>query len=62
MSKIGNQPIKIPEKISIEVKDRLIEIKSADTVLSYRVPKNLEIVQENGQLIIKRRKESKKTK
>ena len=53
MSRIGKQPILIPDKVQAEIKDRIIKIKGPLGELSLDIPDILEAKIEDNNIIIK---------
>lgn len=62
MSKIGIKPIEVSQELTININDRLINIKGPFGELSYNLPEVLTIEKQDNFLIVKRLKEDKKTK
>lgn len=62
MSKIGYKPILLTEKVQAEINNNNVFIKGPNGQLTINLPENLEIIKENNNLILKRKKEDKKTK
>ncbi len=62
MSKIGEKQIDLPEGIKVEIKDRYVHISGKEGELKHQLPINLEVELSQKKLIVKRKKEDKKTK
>jgi large subunit ribosomal protein L6 len=62
MSKIGNQPITIPSSVIVTLTKNEVKIKGKEGELSYTLPAELMINQQENQLIIKPQAENKKAK
>ena len=54
MSRIGRQPIPIPESVTVRVEPDRVDVKGPKGELSERIPRDIEVVQEDGQLLVKR--------
>ena len=54
MSRIGNQPISIPESVTITQSDKRIMVKGPKGELSVVVPKEITTKQEDGQIVMTR--------
>ena len=62
MSRIGNQPISIPENVTITQSDKRIMVKGPKGELSVVVPKEITTKQEDGQIVMTRSGDSIKEK
>jgi large subunit ribosomal protein L6 len=54
MSRIGRQPIPIPESVTVRVEPARVDVKGPKGELSERIPRDIEVVQEDGQLLVRR--------
>ena len=54
MSRIGKQPIPIPESVTVRVEPDRVDVKGPKGELSERIPRDIEVVQEDGQLLVRR--------
>jgi large subunit ribosomal protein L6 len=54
MSRIGKQPIPIPEGVTVSISPDRVEVKGPRGELSERIPRDIEVVQEDGQLLVRR--------
>lgn len=61
MSRVGKKPIPIPDKVTVQIKDSLIEIKGPAGTLKRNIPEELLVQIENKQICISRKKESAET-
>jgi large subunit ribosomal protein L6 len=52
MSKIGKQPISVPNGVTINYNDGVIEVKGKEGVLSRKVPPNVSIKIDNNEIIV----------
>lgn len=60
MSRIGKLPITIPEKVTVEVaKDNTITVKGPKGELSKKLPEQINITVDNGQIIASRKNDEK---
>lgn len=62
MSKIGQTPVTVAPGITVNVKDRQIEVVGREGKLAYEIPLHIAVKQENGILTFTRNKEDKKTR
>ncbi len=62
MSRVGREPISIPEKVGVTIGEGRIKIKGPRGELEREIPSCLEIVVENNQILVKRLREDKQTK
>ena len=62
MSRIGKQPIEIPQDVKIKIDGNIIKVESKKGQLEQEIYANLEIAQEGNQLIVKRLNEDKLTR
>ena len=53
MSRIGKQPITIPEEVSVEVNDRTVTVKGNKGELAYEIRPGASVVQRDGKLEVK---------
>jgi len=54
MSRIGRSPVAIPQGVSVEVKQRQVQVKGPKGTLSERIPEPIDAVVEDGQVLLKR--------
>ncbi len=63
MSRVGKQPISIPDKVIIKVADdRGVQIEGPKGKLSWKLPEGVKIEQENGQVTVTRENEERRTR
>lgn len=62
MSRIGKQPVIIPEGISVDIKPNLVTITGINGILSVKVPLKIEVEFKDGQILVSRLNEDKKVK
>ena len=55
MSRIGKMPILIPEGVSVEITDALVNVKGPKGELSYQAISGIDIAQNDSALIISRK-------
>lgn len=60
MSKVGKQPIVLPQGVSVDATDSLVRISGSKGNLEIRVPKEITVVVEKGQVEVDRKNQSKK--
>ncbi len=54
MSRIGRQPIPVPSGVDVQIEPELVRVKGPKGELSERVPRDIEILAEDGQLVVRR--------
>ena len=54
MSRIGKKPIPLPEGVAISIEPELVRVHGPRGELTERVPRDMEITQEDGTLLVKR--------
>src|SRR3954468_8238844 len=54
MSRIGKKPIPVPEGVTISVEPELVRVNGPRGELTERVPRDIDVVQEDGELLVKR--------
>jgi large subunit ribosomal protein L6 len=54
MSRIGKQPIAIPTGVDVSLEPQLVRVKGPKGELQQRIPRDMEVSQENGELVVKR--------
>jgi len=54
MSRIGRQPIAVPSSVTVSIEPELVRVKGPKGELSERIPRDIEVVQEDGQLLVRR--------
>ena len=54
MSRIGRQPIPVPDGVSVEIAPELVSVKGPKGELSERVSRDMQIAQEDGAVVVKR--------
>ena len=54
MSRIGKQPIPIPDGVSVTIGSDRVDVKGPKGELSERIPRDIEVVQEDGELLVRR--------
>jgi large subunit ribosomal protein L6 len=59
MSRIGKRPIPIPQKVTIAIDGQHVAVKGPKGELSRVLPSEVEVVQEEGSLLVNRRNESR---
>lgn len=59
MSRIGKRPIPIPQKVTVTINGQHVAVKGPKGELSRTIPSEVEIVQEEGTLLVNRRNESR---
>lgn len=62
MSRIGVQPVKIEEKVSVEVDGQNVAVKGPKGELSLQLPDSLKVNVKDDQIIVERTRETKQAK
>jgi large subunit ribosomal protein L6 len=60
MSRIGKQPIPLPDGVSVEIADRSITVKGPKGSLSYTHESGVSVSRENGELVVTRASDEKR--
>ncbi len=60
MSRIGKQPINLPDGVSVEIKDRVVTVKGPKGVLSFPYQKGITVKQQDGILEVTRASDEKR--
>ena len=55
MSRIGKQPIAVPDGVEITVEPELVRVKGPKGELAERVSRDIGVEQQNGELLVTRR-------
>ena len=53
MSRIGKQPVAIPDKVQVVVKDSIVEVKGPKGQLSYKLTDNVTVDQSDKEIVVK---------
>ncbi len=59
MSRVGNNPISIPDGVEVTLQDKVVTVKGKKGELSVTVHPKINVVQENGTLVVSRTSDSK---
>lgn len=63
MSRVGNKPITLPDKVSVKADDGgTVTVEGPKGSLSYTLPEGVELKQEDNELVISRDSEHRKTR
>ena len=54
MSRIGKQPIPVPDGVEVSIEPELVKVKGPKGELQERVAREIEVSQEDGQLVVRR--------
>jgi large subunit ribosomal protein L6 len=54
MSRIGKQPIPLPDGVEVAVEPELVKVKGPKGELQERVARDIEVAQEDGELVVRR--------
>ena len=61
MSRIGKQPVVVPENVSVSIAGRTVSVKGPLGELSYTHPEGISVKQENSALVVSRASDSKRS-
>jgi large subunit ribosomal protein L6 len=59
MSKIGKQPVNIPQGVSVEVDGRVVKVTGPKATLERKIPRRVEVLVKDGQVSVSRKSNSK---
>jgi len=59
MSRIGKQPVSIPDGVEIKIEGKVIVVKGPKGELTFTLPRGVEVSVENNEIIVKRKSEQK---
>lgn len=59
MSRIGKRPIPIPQKVTVAIDGQHVAVKGPKGELSRTLPAEVEVVQQDGSILVNRRSESR---
>lgn len=59
MSRVGKRPIPIPKGVEVKIVGNQITVKGPKGELSHQLPDSVQIVQEDGQLLVQRRSDDR---
>src|SRR5690606_16828245 len=62
MSRIGKNPVPIPPKVKVEVKDRKISVEGPKGKLDWTLPRRTAVAVENNELVVTRKGEDSEAK
>lgn len=62
MSRIGKQPVSVPEKVEIKINNRVIDVKGPKGALSFTHHEGVTVAQEEKSIVVKPVDESKKNR
>jgi len=54
MSRIGKQPVSVPDSVEITIEPELVRVKGPKGELEERVSRAMDVSQENGEILVKR--------
>lgn len=52
MSRVGKQPIPVPDQVQVQLKENRIEVKGPKGSLSQAIPPRVKVQQQDGQLVV----------
>lgn len=62
MSRVGSSPVTVPDGTDIQINGQLVSAKGKLGELSVELPNDVEIMQDNGELVVKPRSTSKRAR
>ena len=62
MSKIGKLPIKLPEGVKVSIEKKSVKVVGPKGELELKLPREIELVQKNGEVLVEVRSKSKNSK
>lgn len=62
MSRIGKLPVKVEDKVNVEIKDTLVTIKNGNKVQEVRVTGPIKVELKDGQIFVTRENDEQKTR
>jgi len=62
MSRIGRLPIKLVDKVTVDVNDNIVTVKGPKGELKREISPDITLKQENGHIVLSRKNEEKETK
>ncbi len=62
MSRIGNEPVKIVEKVTVTVNDNIVKVTGPKGELSLTIPSDITVELKDNEIIVKRENDRVKTK
>ena len=60
MSRVGLNPINIPDKVKVDIQDGLLKVNGPKGELEVVIPETIDVVIENNQMTFSRQNETKK--
>ena len=54
MSRIGRKPIPVPDGVTVKIEPEAVHVTGPRGALSERIPRDIDVVQEDGQLVVTR--------
>jgi len=61
MSRIGRQPIIIPEGVEVEIKEREVKVKGPKGELSQEIPEEISVTKEDGKIFVSPTRKTKRS-
>ena len=62
MSRVGKRPVPIPDGVTVNLADGVVQVKGPKGTLSERIPPQIEVVIEGGQVTLKRPDDRKQSR
>ncbi|QIF01188.1 50S ribosomal protein L6 [Roseimicrobium sp. ORNL1] len=62
MSRVGKQPIQLPDKVTVKVTDSNVHVEGPKGKLDYTLPEGVKVSQEGTNIVVKRESEDRKVR
>lgn len=62
MSRVGKQPIQLPDKVTVKVTDSNVHVEGPKGKLDYTLPEGVQVTQEGKTILVKRESEDRKVR
>ncbi|RBP47885.1 large subunit ribosomal protein L6 [Roseimicrobium gellanilyticum] len=62
MSRVGKQPIQLPDKVTVKVTDSNVHVEGPKGKLDYTLPEGVNVSQEGQNIVVKRESEDRKVR
>lgn len=62
MSRVGKQPIQLPDKVTVKVTDSNVHVEGPKGKLDYTLPEGVNVSQEGKNIVVKRESEDRKVR
>lgn len=62
MSRIGKQPVSLPDKVEVKISKSLVDVKGPKGLLSFVLPKNVVVAMDGSSIVINRQEDDRLAK